>query len=1169
MLEGAAGVLDKRTVSDVGVGNVQVDPRTGEGQLTPRAGREEFQQRLQTGGRFRDEKLRALERSAEVADEQTVSDVDVGDVQLDPQTLDVDLTPRAREREIETQVGDRLVDEQVNRATELFGAPDPELREGIAAQTDVEAETNTDGAPEITVETRALGPSDTQLPGQREAAIDALERQVGAQRADRAGLTGGRLRRDVVARTELTPGEDVTVTPTDDGLRAEPTPGLLEEEAERALQQRTGLDPREDFSVNAGRVTEGEAELVNRGADVLGFEGGVEAGIQTDVNLTEEGQRELTQQRADDALDAGTDIATDSLNAAGRLGQGDLSPFGDLSVSLPDVEEREQSDGVGVQTQALGAAAALPGALGDEAAQPGPGGVRGGEIDTEAGPQRFVDAAFGVREASNRGEAFAEEEFVAPVARTVGQGGDALTLDEEAIQEPGPDTAVGQDASDLTRFLGEGAATVFPGGGAEVVNLGVLGAGSAEFTAEAVREEGAVEGGATAASAAGGFLATTGARTARAFRENPTEFTTRALGSAGVGTFLTPLRVARFDVPLRETSRVEADVEGQRAAEGIDADVDAPAADLPDAPPTSTAVRGVRLQTPLALEQVGVRTRGRTVLGARGVRPTVGAPSVAPLADDLDLARIGASSTGAVEPGNAFEADVVRATTAGTVAGDAQRFGTAEGLQTEAQRRADTGFTAESAEEAIGQARAVPEDAVEDVTQTLRDLDATVFGSAAARAQLEDFRQPRDIDIVVDDKRSAVPELFEAIEGERPTDIPFDEAKDRVGDVFDIKETSEVPGRARGGETIKFGRTSREPQELGGVPFNPVEEELVRKAGASAFLRQPGAAGTDELDIGPEPRRPGRTDVRRKDPEDAAAMARELGLAGRGVEEFEDAFGLTDRPRDTPSAEAGGGLFGAADDPLALRALAADERAQLGAGRRRFGADVDADTPRAGTRGAPEAADGPGSPPGRGPGRADSDSPARSSPSRSSPGASPAASPGVGTPASGGLFDPVEPQSPAADPGLQPTGVGSPAADAPMAGSPAVFGDLGGVVGSPGAADVEDGVTPSPADAPGDSPPGVGAFGPPVSPADVPADGTPFTFDLPSPGASGGVTTPFGGEFALPFTTLPGVSEPAPRRPRDGSEPTDPDKRELPIDDDPRATPLFSNPVLDVFGGVR
>jgi hypothetical protein len=133
-----------------------------------------------------------------------------------------------------------------------------------------------------------------------------------------------------------------------------------------------------------------------------------------------------------------------------------------------------------------------------------------------------------------------------------------------------------------------------------------------------------------------------------------------------------------------------------------------------------------------------------------------------------------------------------------------------------------------------------------------------------------------------------------------------------------------------------------------------------------------------------------------------------------------------------------------------------------------------------------------------------------------------------------------------------------------MAGSPAVFGDPGGVVGSPGAADVEDGVTPSPADAPGDSPPGVGAFGPPVSSADVPADGTPFTFDLPSPGASGGASTPFGGEVGLPFTTLPGVSEPAPRRPRDGSEPTDPDEPELPPAPLGRATPLFQNPIADV-----
>jgi len=782
-----------------------------------------------------------------------------------------------------------------------------------------------------------------QREAQRQRAIEALETSIGAQRADRSSVTGGTLRNEVIDDTELVPGEDVAVRPADGG-------GIRAEPTQELIEEEASREAQALFGQDLDR---GE-----------GFT------VETET---------LSESEAA--------VANDALGALG-FEEGGVTAGPRASVELTN--------------EGVDAVAQTPSGL------PGEGGARGAQSEAAAtGEAGFADALFGVRDASRALQTQANENVIDPVARNVGQGVDLLSLDEEANVEPGAQTAAGQRAAELTEEAGKGTTDIVPGGLASAIGLGALGVGAAEFTGEAVAEEGPVEGGQTAATAGAGFAATTGARFLETAAEDPGAFGARLAGSGVAGAAVSPLQVARFDVPTRQTAQVEADIETQRAAEGLDAETAARGAEVLDGPETSTTLRGLRVQTPPALEAVGVRARGRTIAGTRGGRPTVGAPSVVPLADDLDLSRAGATSTAAVEPGSAFEADIARSTAGDLRGGDAGRFETAEGVQAEAQRQQNVGFTAESAEEAAGQARAVPESAAGDVAEALRDVDATVFGSAAARAQLDEFRQPRDLAIVVDDMAEAKPRLAESLAGENAG----------AGDVFDIKKVEDVPGRARGGEEIKFGRTSREPRELDGIPFNPVEEELVRKAGASAFLRSPEATNTpNRLDIGPEPRSDDPdSGIRVKD---AATIGREIGLAGRGVEEFEEAFGLRqadapDGPRASgraPDEQPAGGLFGGLDDALGVRQLAADERAQLGGGRRRGRQDLDA--PVRGDRDD----GGPATGAGRVEQRTDADSPSASPAGRDTPATSPAASPAGADSLGGAPVGAEEGGSPAASP---------------------------------------------------------------------------------------------------------------------------------------------------------
>jgi hypothetical protein len=371
--------------------------------------------------------------------------------------------------------------------------------------------------------------------------------------------------------------------------------------------------------------------------------------------------------------------------------------------------------------------------------------------------------------------------------------------------------------------------------------------------------------------------------------ENPQATARKAVtatATGAIGRAVTPVKVSRFDVPTESGT---------------------------------TTVRAARTRLP------GVEDR--TIVGARGVRPTRGTPGVDP--DSVDLREVGGRADRAFEPVGQFETDVMRSTARRAGDDAAERAEAVNDLVREADSlgRRGTDFDAESAEEVVGNARRVPDGAEQEIANTLRDMDATVFGSAATRAQLRDARQPNDLDIVVEDKTQAKRRLRETLEDENA----------EVGDVFDIKEADEAPSKAQGGEPLKFGRESQAPRTIDGLRVNPASEELVRKAGASGFFRERGAGGTDEFDVGPQPRRPGRTDVREKDVTDAADFGEELlGAQNRPLGEFRRAFD------ESPERAA---------DPATLRErLRVDEfrdatRAQAGlpSGRTRRVADGDGD----------------------------------------------------------------------------------------------------------------------------------------------------------------------------------------------------------------------------------
>ena len=457
-----------------------------------------------------------------------------------------------------------------------------------------------------------------------------------------------------------------------------------------------------------------------------------------------------------------------------------------------------------------------------------------------------------------------------------------------------------------------------------------------------------------------------------------------------------PVRVRRFDVPKQPDSeasvsrarRAGAAAEAARRGESPSAARDLDLKATPNRP--TETVAGVRLEKPAVVQAVTGPSRGRTVVGFKGVRPRAGAPT--PDTANIDLKRVGREGFGSFEPTDPFETDVMRAAAREQGSDAAKRAEAVESVIDETRRQpqgAEIGRT----EDVVDNVRSVPDRRVGEVSEALRDTDAAIFGSAAVRSQLSDFRQPRDIDVVVPDESAARQRFGNALEGSNAD----------VGDVFDIKGPSDAPGRATGGERIKFGEESRAPLETeDGVRVNPVEEELTRKAGASGIFREPGAAGTQEFDVGPEPRRPGRSDVRQKDVDDTQAIGREvLGPDSEALREFETAFGLREQPAPATAPAAGAGV----GEPGQLADLLADTRGQVGAGRRRADASADTDADSA-TRSRPRDGNSRTDSPGRE--RSPDGSQSSSSPRLRSSGLVLSASPAVGgtpddtSPAGGG-----------------------------------------------------------------------------------------------------------------------------------------------------------------------
>ena len=684
-------------------------------------------------------------------------------------------------------------------------------------------------------------------------------------------------------------------------------------------------------------------------------------------------------------------------------------------------------------------------------------GPSGGDVRLAAAadnrrPEQFGDVDFSAGlglENEDEVERFTDETLPEAVREGIGAvpGTAAIdsALDDADATRPAPRTRT----TALSPITGApaGNAALARGGvefGRDIVDLGedvsrlpgaaLEAAELAPYLARGDTSERAATLGLTAA-AAGQQAATSAAR-------NPRSAVRAGIIETSIGAAASPVRFTRFDVPT-DTG--------------------------------TTSVRALRTRVP------GVRDR--SLVGAAGRRPAVGTPAVD--ADSLDLSEIGARSDRAFEPVGEFETDVFQATARSQGGDTAERAAAVEELIGEAEGtgRRQTEFQVDSADEVVGQARRVPDGAEGDIADALRDLDATVFGSAATRSQLPEFREPNDLDIAVPDEGAARDRLGDALEGENAA----------VSDVFDIKEVEDAPSKARGGEPLKFGRTSQEPREIDGLAVNPASEELIRKAGASGFVREAGAAGTDEFDIGPEPRRPGRTDVREKDVTDAANIGEALlGPANPGVTRFRRAFDESpERIAERPSLTERAGL----------NQFLRDDRAQAGIpGGRRSGADTDLlfdDDPDLGDAASPVARRGAGS--------------------------------GAPVPIGGGFGSPVSTRAGDDSPSV----FGSPDSDIPAGGSPGGAPSPGDRVpgGSPtggGPTDDSPETTGSPG---GRAPPFFGGPGSPPSTGDTPSP-------TPTPGSPPSDSPPE--DFPIPGIT-----------PDPNDDPTNRDgNRRTPDDDD-------------------
>jgi len=504
-----------------------------------------------------------------------------------------------------------------------------------------------------------------------------------------------------------------------------------------------------------------------------------------------------------------------------------------------------------------------------------------------------------------------QTEFAEPVSEFVGEIAspfDATTEEGQEIQ-----AAEQAKAESITRgVLGFGNVPELVKTGETATEL--TGA-TIDYLLDADFEEVQQLAGATAAVS--GVTAT---EIADAFEEDPTRTSGQLLGGTAAGALaggLAPVRLSRVDLP---------DVDGgTQTLRGLQ--VGYPGGRRRVLRPGATELETA---TPTLL-----RTRTRTLAGSRGFRPSIGTPTAA--ASRVDFEDLGTRADEAFEPTGQFETQIFRETFEGEGAvGTARRIEAVKNLIRESARsrsRAELELT--STEDIVRRVENVPEGDAARVASAIEETDAAIFGSAATEAQVPGFRRgileqpaPKDIDVVVPDE--AAKQRLQSVESD-------------IGeDIFDIKTTEEVPGRARGGEPIKFGQVSQRMLETEeGVPVNPVSEELLRKAGASGFFRGTGAPEVGEFDVGPQPKRPGRLSTREKDVLDAFAIGQELlGPEARSVrrfgQAFEDVEGLDAPPRRTFRERIGFDEF------------LASERARVGAGGigRRTDIDVDETRPR-------------------------------------------------------------------------------------------------------------------------------------------------------------------------------------------------------------------------------
>lgn len=734
-----------------------------------------------------------------------------------------------------------------------------------------------------------------------------------------------------ITRTPTTPAESVRARSREtDAIRevreATPGPGIGLSRRERERRQRiqraedraaTNLIstleervPGERFSV-AGFERGEEFEVTRRQGDPVGR---LQQAIVTG-ELLERGPEQIGQEIAREtrALETGQPIIETELTPTGRrrfttqklLAQGEIE-FDEQTATLPGIGELSVTPTREVKTPAqleFGDA----GQLEDVEEAPEVLNVRQGSLLEQGAKGTIATLDFGAEKIAEAGDVVEDVTFpviestraLPTVTNPLGVFG---TQEQKEFSETVRKGAVG-GVTDIFRL---------PEAGLDVTRAGTE---AAIFTGTQIAEEGPVEGlgtAGTAGAAVGGKLAR---QVGIASAKQPVRTAGTLVGGSAVGAAVSPVRFSRFDVP----------VEGGG----------------------TQTLRGVRVTSPKILEG-RVDRPGTTLVGARGKRPTRGAPSVDP--ERIDFERLGEFGP-EIDPTGRFETDVLRAT-AGRVGPEAQsRFEAAESVAAEGTKTSP-GLELTSTEEIVRQARDVPEGAAGPVAEALQDVDAEIFGSAAVRSQIPEARTPRDVDIAVEDKSAAKQRLGEALEG---TDA-------EVADVFDIKEKSELP---RPGEVAKFGRLAKERLETDeGVKVTQAGEELLKKAGGSVFLRPRGTPAPDApgtggvVDVGPGTRG-GGTFVRVKDPADVgiigAGMARTTGLGrvsprarrrarvrAQKVEEFREEFeselqaSVAEQPELMPPR------------PVVsrgrLRQLASEERAQVTLGGRRRGQLDDVDT---------------------------------------------------------------------------------------------------------------------------------------------------------------------------------------------------------------------------------